>query len=426
MTDVIAASGGRQRTAARLWAMLDDVSDTVPFNPARIQRMRHVTWWALIPMAPAYALLVAWTVQQTYVNGHITLVEVIAYGVILVGLTVEGVRFCRTMMRGMGLGRHMVVEHSVAFAVALATMAYALAESIRGMVWPLMPAVLAGALVVNIPPKARWPVAGLTVALTTAVASGARALGDPETGGVGLATFYTAFLTVFTIFIMVAQAWFWDVVLELDRARAVSGELAVTQERLRFAADLHDIQGHHLQAIALKGELAERLIGVDDDAARAQAAEVAELARTALRDTREVVHGYRRSDLRTELDNAREILTAGGIETTVDGSVHDVPPPLQPLFGALVREGATNVLRHSRATRCALTITVRDDRAEVTMRNDVALGGGGGSGSGLEGLRERFATLGGTIETEHADGDWFTLRGRAGQPVSNEREGTRP
>ena len=101
----------------------------------------------------------------------------------------------------------------------------------------------------------------------------------------------------------VAQVWIWDVTMRLDKARTAEAEVAVLRERLRFAGDLHDIQGHQLQAIALKAQLAARLIGVDDELARRHAGDAHALALEALGETRELVQGYRRVGL---ADRARE------------------------------------------------------------------------------------------------------------------------
>ncbi|GAA4417136.1 hypothetical protein GCM10023148_14910 [Actinokineospora soli] len=215
----------------------------------------------------------------------------------------------------------------------------------------------------------------------------------------------------------VLQVWLWEVVVEIDRGRQLGAELAVARERLRFASDLHDIQGHHLQAIALKAELAERLIGHDDAAARTHAAEVGDLARTALRETRDVVRGYRRSDLATEIGNAVQVLRAAGIAAAVDGAPAAVPPPLQTLFGALVREGTTNVLRHSAADTCTVSVAVDGRRTRVTLSNDGVDPDREprADGSGLDGLRERFATVGGALQATR-DGARFQLTGEAVAP----------
>ena len=216
--------------------------------------------------------------------------------------------------------------------------------------------------------------------------------------------------------IILASIWIWDVTLRLDEARSAAAELAVLRERLRFAGELHDVQGHHLEAIALKAELAGRLVGVDDEAARRHAADAQQLARTALGETRALVQGYRRTDLATELENAVGILRAAGVEATVTGSPREIPDELQPLFGTLIREAATNLLRHSEAERC--TIAVEREGEEVLVRVSTTAArarrtASPGDGSGIAGLRDRFAAAGGRVEAAPRRERGFALSGRA-------------
>ena len=144
----------------------------------------------------------------------------------------------------------------------------------------------------------RWLVVGGGCLAAFAVGALAASVEAGTAGAFVLASFALAGLL---------QVWIWDVTLRLDGAREQAGEVAVLRERLRFAGDLHDIQGHQLQAIALKAQLAARLIGVNDEAARGHAQD-AGLALQALSETRELVQGYRRVGLATELANAVGIL----------------------------------------------------------------------------------------------------------------------
>lgn len=372
-----------------------------------------------MPLAPVYAVFAVAELVAGLVNGPYGPVEFAVLLTVALVITVEATRFCLGIMGGLGQRRHHFAEQMAVFVLALAALAYILTRTSQGFSWVLLPAVLAGAIVATAEKRLRWGLAIGTTASVPAVGTTINYLGYgifPSSLWFG---FFGTFAVAFTISILLVQAWLWDVVLELDRARSVSAELAVTRERLRFADELHDVQGHHLQAIALKGELAERLIGIDDDAARAQATETAELARAALRDTREIVHGYRRSDLPTELDNTRQIMEAAGITTTVAGDPRCLAPPLQPLFAALVREGVTNILRHSHAQQCEITITATDRGGEVLLRNDGLRENGDILESGIEGLRQRFATLGGYIHAGRRNG-WFELFGRAEEPGKHE------
>ncbi|RKT67138.1 two-component system sensor histidine kinase DesK [Saccharothrix variisporea] len=323
----------------------------------------------------------------------------------------QHVRYLRQAMGGIGRGEHRVVEHLATFGVALVALAYASTRVEVPMAWYLLSAAVIAHVVTTTPAVSRWPLVAVGTLLVV-LAGGVLWSGDL----LGSLVMPVVLVIGFVIGEAV-QLWFWDAVLKLDQARQTSEALAVAEERLRFAADLHDIQGHHLQAIALKGELIARLIGRDDDLARTHADEVAELARTALKETRDVVQGYRRASLGTEITNAVGVLRAAGIETAVTGDAADVPPPLQPLFGALVREGTTNVLRHSRARRCAVAVDVGEGQVSVRVRNDGVrpdepVGSSGEAGAGLAGLRERFATVGGLVEAAVSGVDGFELVGR--------------
>ncbi|WP_051764194.1 sensor histidine kinase [Saccharothrix syringae] len=379
--------------------------------------LRRYTWWTVIAGGTVLALgAVGDLVANRY--GLVRSVLVAVAVVVVVG---QHVRYMSQAMSGFGRGEQRLVEHAATFAVALAAWAVMIDGGGFLPAWASLPGLVVAHVAATVPARARWAVVLLGGGLT--VATGA-AFADRDVGGAVIIA-----VTVVAVLVLadLAQLWFWDMVVKQDRARQTAEALAVAEERLRFAADLHDIQGHHLQAIALKAELAERLVGRDDERARRHAAEAAELARTALRETRDVVQGYRRASLGTEITNAVGVLRAAGIEAVVAGDAADVPPPLQPLFGALVREGTTNVLRHSRARRCDVAIDVVGGQVSVRLRNDgvrsddAAEAGSGGSdgfgGSGLAGLRERFAAVGGRVDAGRAAAGSFELVGRAAVPL---------
>ncbi|GAA0939247.1 sensor histidine kinase [Actinocorallia libanotica] len=197
-----------------------------------------------------------------------------------------------------------------------------------------------------------------------------------------------------------------ELVEQLREARAEVARLAAAEERLRIARDLHDLLGHSLSLIALKSELATRLAERDPSRAASEMRDVNGVAREALRDVRETVTGYRRRTLAEELDSARSVLTAAGVEPVVNLSGTPLPEPHDALFAWAVRECVTNVVRHARARRCEITVTssfleVTDDgRAEAAAV----------PGNGLRGLRERAAELGGTVQTAPRPSGGFMVR----------------
>jgi two-component system sensor histidine kinase DesK len=207
-----------------------------------------------------------------------------------------------------------------------------------------------------------------------------------------------------------SQVWVLRVAQRLDRAHRLERSAALAEERLRFAADLHDIQGHSLQVIALKSELAERLAGADPARAVAEMRDVQALARQALGDTREVVRGYRAVTLDTEITNAVRVLNAAGIESALEraGSLPSLPSATENLLGLVVRECTTNVLRHSAARRCTVSLGPSPDGVRLRFTNDAPLGEPAAEPGGLAVLADRLAAVGGRLDRSRT-ADEFTV-----------------
>ncbi len=235
----------------------------------------------------------------------------------------------------------------------------------------------------------------------------------PDYPGMSLLVVYAAGMPL----MLLSTLWFWRVVLELDRSRLLGAELAVAQERLRFAADLHDIQGHHLQVIALKSELAERLLPVNPEAALENIRETRLIAKQALEETRTLVSGYRETSLENELENAREVLTAAGAGCELQLGAIPADPAAHKALAMTVREATTNILRHSDATAAAITLAAAPGAdgspgaTLLTISNNGVQSPASGNGTGLLGLRERLEALGGTLETT-SDNGRFELQAR--------------
>ncbi|GHO56755.1 sensor histidine kinase [Ktedonobacter robiniae] len=190
---------------------------------------------------------------------------------------------------------------------------------------------------------------------------------------------------------------------ELHTARRALARLKVEEERLRLARDLHDLLGQRLSVITLKSELARGLITEDPARCAQELAEIEQVGRMTLREVRKTVAGYRQPRLVSELDGAQQLLEAAGIEYSVEQLHEELPQSLDAALAWTVREGVTNVIRHSRARHCLLRFTRVQGWIGVEILNDregTADAGTQriGQGSGLLGLRERVSVLGGMME----------------------------
>ncbi|WP_205718739.1 sensor histidine kinase [Actinomadura sp. WMMA1423] len=286
--------------------------------------------------------------------------------------------------------------------------------------WPIAPAIMTAvtATYLDRRPRRRLVAAAVPAA---ALPGGAVSLLSGD-GDLLYAALFPPGITAFVVWAMLGPMWAWDIAGRLDEARRMSAELAVKDERLRFAADLHDIQGHHLQVIALKSELAARLAEADPPRAAAEMDAVRRLAADALRDTRAVVLGYRRTSLDDEIANATRILASAGIDArmTVDPTaVSDtaaVSDTVRHLLGLVMREATTNLLRHSRAGRASVDYRVAGGVARLQVGNDGASETGAVPGTGLEALADRLRAAGGDL-TWTRDADRFELT--ASLPVTS-------
>ena len=227
-----------------------------------------------------------------------------------------------------------------------------------------------------------------------------------EPGMVTYSLFSMFFWTAVLCGLMVALRWVWRLTREVDAGQEARARLAVSEERLRFARDLHDLLGHSLSVIALKSELSAKLGARDPGAAAAEMREVRALATDALKEVRGAVRGYRAVDLDEELAGARAVLEAAGVRCAVDADTEGLSGDARTMLAWALREGVTNALKHSTASFCA--ITIRDGVLE--LRNDGVAEPAGGPGSGLAGLRERAGAVGGSVTAGATEGGEFLLR----------------
>jgi two-component system, NarL family, sensor histidine kinase DesK len=215
---------------------------------------------------------------------------------------------------------------------------------------------------------------------------------------------------------MLGRARLFLTIEELREARAELARLAVAEERLRFARDLHDVLGHSLSVITLKSELAVRLSKKDPNRAAEEMHEIEQMAREALHQVREAVRGYRTPTLQHELVSAQYLLEAAGIACVIEQTAEELPEATDTALAWMVREGVTNVLKHSEAHWCTIRVARQTGKLQAEIINDTDRERGQvptTSGSGLAGLAERVTVLGGHLST-----GWLETEGRFRLAVS--------
>lgn len=331
-------------------------------------------------------------------------VDLLANGASPLRTAVALLGFVAYMVLGGSIFRHGIASSApphlipmVVFLTADVTALTVLERPSWGTLYP--PLCIA---VTRLPERWRIPaVLGLS-ALATAAAS---------TGGVGNAISVGG-ITFGVGLMVMGMRRLAETNIELHAARTELARAAVSQERERFARDLHDLLGHSLSVIALKAELAGRLLPDRADEAQTHVADVESVARDALREVRDAVGGYRRPVLSAEIDGARMALEAAGIALEVGLPDAPLSPEAEAVLAWTVREGTTNVIRHSRARHCRIVAAASPDEASVAVEDDGPGGAGGATeGNGLTGLRERVLALDGHVVAgpRSDDGTGFRL-----------------
>ncbi|OXS85686.1 sensor histidine kinase [Kocuria marina] len=424
---------------------------------ARQRRNMSLVWWS------TYLTLVGILLYVFFLNFAAIAFRPSAAAYVTTGII--GVKSLLCWAAGLlrirrGVSRAAVLTPFMGVAAILGIVCAVLAASVgpRGVYAALPLAVVV--MTAGLQPEHRWRWLFLVAAAIPPVyllVCWAMGVMDPTPMDVAMTIQYAGIV----LLAIPSSLWVWGVMLQLEAAQRRAADLAIANERLRFAADLHDVQGHHLQVISLTTDLAARLLGKQQyDAAREQVLAAHAGAQEALRDTRSLVQGYRSTILVDELENASSVLGAAGIHTDVDlppmlrtwaGRSRPFPDCIEDgrgdtvtsnVLGLVVREGTTNILRHSHASSARISLrlissTGRDDDAAPTGRaaRRRGLPGGGAhlelvihndgaspssestpdasTGNGLAGLRERLSALGGTLtytlDPAHAG---FTLTAR--------------
>ena len=204
-----------------------------------------------------------------------------------------------------------------------------------------------------------------------------------------------------------------DLVAELQETRRELARLAVVEERNRIARDLHDLVGHSLSVVAVKTELARRLVTVAPERAETELDDIESVVRRALAEVRQAVTNYRQPTLAAEIAGAVSAARSAQIQCTVDiPDTWELPVPVEGLLAWTVRESVTNVLRHSGAAHCWVTLDLTERAVSVEIRDDGRGPAGGGPGNGITGLSERTAALGGQIQVGEPTEGGFRIRVR--------------
>lgn len=375
-------------------------------SPGAVSLTRGVTatwWYTLTAVLFIEVMLIgAWVGFVAAMDFRVTVVLVVAVG---------GLLWCASTLLLLFDYRHRIDAgpgvpwRRLAVPLAVAVVFGGVAGALTGS-WQLAVMPLAQSLVLlNWPRGVRFRV---VVAATLLLVALAFVDSATDALGMGIPTWlpgaYAAFLPGMTV----SSLWFWDVMVTLDRARASESRLAATQERLRVATDVHDLQGHHLQVIALQLELAERLLPRDADAGMEQLRAARVSVDEARQGTRDLATRFRSVPLSDELANARDLLRAAGLEVEAVIDPDAAAAPASAL-GPVIRETTTNVLRHGGGRRARLSLTRTADAWRYEIANDAVQGAQvGDDGSGLEGVRRRIDDARGTLEV-HADEEEFVV-----------------
>jgi two-component system sensor histidine kinase DesK len=275
---------------------------------------------------------------------------------------------------------------------------------------------IVGSLVVCQLPRRRLPAAfGLTAYVASVGLLGMVAAAGPDVGDLIADVIVPTGFTAVLIGLMFPNKGFYDVVAELEEARERDAELAVVRERMRFASDLHDIQGHTLHVVKLKIALAQKLLDSDTARVERELGEMYALVGSTIEQTRELAYGRRKLNIAAELENAKNLLEAAGIHVRVDCRAEAARA--DDLLAQVLRETTTNILRHSRAT--LVRIALSEDGLIVV--NDGVDEEGLPDLRGLADLARRVADDGGVLTVEREDGRFRTAATFPAPPIPGDR-----
>ncbi|MGV9380831.1 sensor histidine kinase [Nonomuraea sp. NPDC003707] len=383
-----------------------------------IKRARRLTWKVLLSNFVAVWLLVILTSVVAFGEGRLQWWRAVPAVIALICFT----WLCPRIISAALDRRYPVRE--VVLAGGFAVVAAALGGG-EPFGWGFVLVCWLGLATLQVPRRTVYLLAVGTWAVgvgigVSAVALGAAIMGTGLSVGQAL-VFYVIMYAVWCAIMPPSNRmwmWIWSLAVQAHEGREAHTRLALAEERLRFARDLHDLVGHQLSAIAVKTELAVRLSDVDADGAKAEMTEVNALTRKALRELRQAVRGYRELDLAAELNSVKSVLEAAGVRCEVHLPYRELPDGVAPVFAYAVREAVTNVLKHSTATFCDISIRFTAQEAELSVRNDgVQRRRAADLGSGLTGMGERLAAVGGKLGAHPTEGGEFILTAVVSLPL---------
>ena len=190
---------------------------------------------------------------------------------------------------------------------------------------------------------------------------------------------------------------------QLNEANEQIKDLVKREERQRIARDLHDTLGHTLSLITLKSQLVEKLIVKNPERASVEAKEITQTSRTALKQLRELISDMRMITVEEELEQIKAILQAANIELEIkqETSASSLSPIEQNILGMCLREAVTNVVKHSKATRCIVSVLKSQGELILTVEdNGIGLADQNHDGNGIRGMKERIVLIDGFVELD--------------------------
>lgn len=376
-------------------------------------------------LAPRVAMSITITVICGFFAVTVTYVAGARHGVVGFGvcsvlmLALMALQFCHSFPSSVPrLARYR--KHTLTTQVLLTYGPFLL----FGAAWLGMPGFLAASSLLILKAKLAW-----ATFVTVVVSAGAL----QSTLGNGMADLaYSMVATALTGLVVFGLSRLTELVREVQAARTELAQLAVAQERLRFARDLHDLLGYSLSTITLKCELTHRLVRPAPDRAETEIREILQTARQALADVRSVASSYLRMSLNQEVRAAEKLLHTVGIKTEVRQTPALVSGAAETALATVLREGITNMLRHSQAQRCVIETRIGPDTVRLLLANDgvgadearVPSGAADEGGNGLRNLTARAEALGGTLRAGEREDGWFELMAEVPVDATEGADGT--